>query len=209
MKVLIADDHPLVRDAISHALHRLDGEITVVDATDFATAIDMLNETEDLNLVIADLTMPGMDRFTGLRRIVAGAGDVPVVVFSSCEDIEDIRSALHCGIRGYIPKSSTSAVLLSSLKLVLSGGSCVPLDLVDNNRSLPSALPHVGSILTRRQHEVVALLSKGKSNKEIANDLGLSPGTVRTHVEAIFKALNVTNRTQASHVARDLGLLEV
>ena len=208
MKVLIADDHPLVRDGIQHALARIGGQIIVLEASDYLTALDTIARTDDLDLVLADLAMPGMERFEGLCRIAKSAGDVPVVVFSASEDPGDVRRAMRCGIRGYIPKSSANAVLLAALKLVLSGGAYVPPNLLDGHSTPPTNGKADVSLLTRRQREVIALLAKGKSNKEISRELGLSQGTVRSHLEAIFKALGVTNRTQASHVAREFGLID-
>lgn len=208
MKVLIADDHPLVRDGMRHALARISRDVIVLDAPDYPVALKIIDNEEGLDLVLVDLVMPGIENFKGLHRLVERVGNIPVVVLTACEDRNDIRRALQCDVRGYIPKSSSSAVLLAALKLVLSGGAYVPPHLLEGDLTQQVTGQADASVLTRRQREVIALLSMGKSNKEISNELGLSTGTVRSHLEAIFKSLDVSNRTQACHVARELGLLD-
>lgn len=208
MKALIVDDHPLVRDGVRYSLARLDPDVIIIESGSFTAALDVLANNNDLDLIVLDLSMPDLESFDGLRQVTERAGEVPVVVFSGSEDRGDIREAIHCGARGFIPKSSANPVLIAALKLVLSGGTYIPPDLLDDTPQ--AAKPRAGdsNLLTRRQLEVIGLIARGMTNKEIGRELGLSPGTVRSHLAAIFDALNVSNRTEASHVARSLGILE-
>ncbi len=220
MKVLIADDHDLVREGIAHVLQRIDAEVELLHARDYSEVLELIPDNTDVDFVLIDLSMPGLDPFEGLAQVRECAPNVPLIVLSASEKEDDIRRALDCGIRGYIPKSASNQVMLAAIELVLSGGVYVPPALIgvvaggasseflkSQNIQRSTNPAGVKDTLTRRQKEVLELLSTGKTNKEIGRDLGLSEGTVRTHVTAIFRALNVSNRTEAGHVAMQLGLI--
>jgi DNA-binding NarL/FixJ family response regulator len=215
MKILIADDHELFRDGLRHVLTQLDGTVSIVEASDYFQAISLTESESDIGIVLLDLGMPGMPWSEGLqtlRRILPR--DVPVIVLSASDDRRHVLQAVNLGAAGFIPKTSSSRVMLSALKLVLSGGVYLPPALLDQNgdngypiaTNTSSNQENTAAFLTPRQREVLALLGQGKSNKEIARVLQLAEGTVKLHVTAILKALNVNNRTRAVVAAAQMGL---
>lgn len=208
MKILVADDHALFRAGLRYLLDRLDDqELTITEADSRADLLARLQDKVDYDLVLIDLLMPGMESFGRVEQICKQAGDSPVVVVSVCERAQDVHRAITAGAAGYVPKSSNPEVMINALKLVLSGGIYIPpnvLSLTGDREGLNTMLASKvrddsASLnrLTGRQREVMALLAQGKSNKEIAGELGLAAGTVKIHVSNIFKTLNVRNRTQA------------
>ncbi len=214
MHLLVADDHALFRDGLSLLLKQLDPDVHIIEASCFEAAMACAQSGIDLDLALLDLNMPGMDGVAGITRFQAQASDVPVVVISASEDVADIKDILDAGAMGYIPKSSSSQVMLSALRLVLAGGVYVPVNVLHDVDSpcesacKPSAnKPGAGSNLTHRQLEVLRLIIQGKPNKIIARELKLSEGTVKVHLASIFRALNASNRTEAAMAAQHLGLL--
>jgi DNA-binding NarL/FixJ family response regulator len=213
MKILIADDHELFRDGLRHVLDQLGGPLTIVEASDFDQALSTVEREKDIDIVLLDLSMPGMSWNDGLQRLKEQLPPTtPVIVLSASDDRRHVLQAVNLGAAGFIPKTSSSRVMLSALKLVLSGGVYLPPALLENGAQGldgtggPMASENAVSFLTPRQREVLALLGQGKSNKEIARVLQLAEGTVKLHVTAILKALNVNNRTRAVVAASQLGL---
>jgi DNA-binding NarL/FixJ family response regulator len=212
MKILIADDHELFRDGLRHVLDQLGGALTIVEASDFTQAIEAVGREGDIDIVLLDLAMPGMPWNEGLQRLKELLPEqTPIIVLSASDDRRHVLQAVNMGAAGFIPKTSSSRVMLSALKLVLSGGVYLPPALLEQGShgldgSGPMASESAVSFLTPRQREVLALLGQGKSNKEIARVLQLAEGTVKLHVTAILKALNVNNRTRAVVAASQLGL---
>lgn len=216
MRILIADDHALMREGMLVVLSRIADEVHMVEASNYAEAGDLIIKHEDLGLVLIDLTMPGGDPFTELDKIIDACVNIPVVVISASESPADMRRAIKAGAKGYLHKAVDNDVLMAAIDLVLSGGIYLPSQLLDypvvsesDDAGVPAdkLLNSSGELLTKRQTEVVGLLAKGLSNKEIGRELGLSEGTVRTHISTIFRILEVNNRTQASVRARELNLL--
>jgi len=212
MKILIADDHELFRDGLRHVLDQLGGSLTIVEASDFSQAVAAVEREPDIDIVLLDLAMPGMTWNEGLTRLKELLPEtVPLIVLSASDDRRHVLQAVNMGAAGFIPKTSSSRVMLSALKLVLSGGVYLPPALLEQGSGQgdgmgPMASESAVSFLTPRQREVLALLGQGKSNKEIARVLQLAEGTVKLHVTAILKALNVNNRTRAVVAASQLGL---
>ncbi|MDO8605820.1 MAG: response regulator transcription factor [Phaeospirillum sp.] len=211
MKILIADDHELFRDGLRHVLDQFEGPPTIVEASDFAQAIEVVQREKDIEIVLLDLSMPGMSWADGLMKLRALLPEtVPVIVLSASDDRRHVLQAVNMGAAGFIPKTSSSRVMLSALKLVMSGGVYLPPALLEqgdtDSDGLPMANAAAAASLTPRQKEVLALLGQGKSNKEIARGLELAEGTVKLHVTAILKALNVNNRTRAVVAAAHFGL---
>ncbi|GAB4182583.1 MAG: response regulator transcription factor [Rhodocyclaceae bacterium] len=207
MKILVVDDHPLIRSALRYALAELDTGVDLLDASDGASALRELDAHPDLDLVLLDLALPDMDGLQALKALRERSPAVPIVVLSASEDPEAVRAALDAGAMGFVPKSSSNQVMLSALRLVLSGGVYVPLQALSADRSGAHPAAELG--LTQRQAEVLALMVQGKPNKLICRELGLAQGTVKIHVTAILKALDVSNRTQAVIKANRLGLCPV
>jgi len=213
MKILIADDHELFRDGLRHVLEQVGQSPEIVEARDFTEALEQVAVHADLDIVLLDLTMPGMEWVDGLSQIKAKLpSTIPVVILSATDDRNHVLRAVTMGAAGFIPKTSSSRVMLSALQLVLSGGVYLPPALLEQAVAAqaeghdPVATEAAVSNLTPRQREVLALLGQGKSNKEIARILDLAEGTVKLHVTAILKALNVNNRTRAVVAAAQLGL---
>ncbi len=218
MKILIVDDHPLIREAVRHVLVQLDRDVQVFDADDCAAAADQILAHQDLDLVLLDLSLPGSSGLSALESLREQFPAVPVVVLSARDDPGVVVGALDAGAMGFIPKTSSNELMISALRLVFSGGVYVPPQAISGGShddpagfaQIPEALPtgmnpsDIG--LTERQSEVLALLLQGKPNKVICRALNLAEGTVKIHVTAILKALGASNRTQAVIAASRLGL---
>ena len=209
MKILIADDHELFRDGLKHVLDQLGDDLVIVEASDFPQAIEAVEREPDIDIALVDLSMPGMAWDEGVRRIRDLLQEQsPVIILSASDERRHVLQAVNLGAAGFIPKTSSSRIMLSALKLVLSGGVYLPPALLDMGLSDNSPLTNEQAVgfLTPRQREVLILMGQGKSNKEIARVLDLAEGTVKLHVTAILKALNVSNRTRAVVAASELGL---
>lgn len=212
MKLLIIDDHPVVRDGLAALLRQLGPEVTVLLAEGVSQGLGLADVHPDLDVVILDLMMPGSDGFGALHEFGRLQPQLPVVVLSSSEDPRDVRRALASGALGYIPKSAPPRTILAAVQFVLAGNVFVPTLMAQDTASTRDqaadhGFPRSGVSLTSRQIDVLRLLCEGRSNKEIARTLGVSQKTVKVHVTAIFKALNVANRVQAAAVADKAGLI--
>src|ERR1700738_921441 len=217
LKVLVIDDHPLVQEGVSAALESLADDVTVMAARDAEQGLGLAAENPDLDLVLLDLALPGMSGFNLIGKLHERLPSLPVVVLSALEEPENVRHAINAGAMGFVPKSAATRVLIEVLQQVLEGNVTVPLALQSSGPPISHALPGAASdaaagepdvaLLTLRQLEVLSRVCQGKTNKQIATDLGLSEKTVKAHVTAIFKVLGVVNRTQAVLVARRVGMI--
>lgn len=212
MKLLIVDDHPVLREGLAALLAHAAPDTIVLQAGSAREALGLVEAHADIDVVVLDLVMPGMGGLSALAEFGKVRPDLPVIVLSSSEDPQDVRKALAQGALGYVPKSASQLALLSAIRLVLNGDLYVPPlilgDMVNIRQvRLQRRDGSAGSALTERQLEVLRRLSEGQPNKIIALDLDLSEKTVKAHITAIFKALNVVNRTQAASVGRDTGLI--
>jgi len=196
-KVLIVEDHALVREALAHTLARLEPGLECVEATGSEQALGLLAAGDDWDLVVVDLMLPDLNGFSLLGVLAKRFPEVPTVVVSALDDAASLRRAMRAGASGFVPKASSGQVLREAIATVLDGGIYVPPALQES-----SGAPESHSIaerygLTAAQMRVVELLREGKTNREIAQFLGLSEGTVKIHVSAILRAMKVRNRTQA------------
>ncbi|MEW6345851.1 MAG: response regulator transcription factor [Pseudomonadota bacterium] len=211
MKILVIDDHPVLREGIAALLLQDGADTIVLQAGSGAEAIGLINEHDDLDAVVLDLRLPDMSGFQALAAFVKIRPALPVVILSSSEDPHDAREAFAHGALGYVTKSSSRYALLSAIKLVLNGDRYVPTLMLDEGPDARSeTLSQYGGggmSLTPRQIEVLRLVSDGRPNKTIASELGLSEKTVKAHITAIFKVLKVVNRTQATVAGRKAGLI--
>ena len=218
LKVLVIDDHPLVQEGVSAALDSLADAVTVMAARDAEQGLATAAEHPDLDLVLLDLALPGMSGFNLIGKLHERLPSLPVVVLSALEEPENVRHAINAGAMGFVPKSAATRVLLDVLQQVLEGNVTVPLALQSSGPPISHALPGASAesqpgtepdvaLLTLRQLEVLSRVCQGKTNKQIATELGLSEKTVKAHVTAIFKVLGVVNRTQAVLVARRVGMI--
>lgn len=202
MKALIADDHPMVRDALSRTLRSVEPGIEILEAAD-APGAQALLQQHAVSLLLVDLQMPGMDGVAGVRRLRALFPTVPLVVVSADQEPITVRAAFAAGAAAYLPKSEPPEVLQQALRLVLAGGTYTPaLVLADPGAS--AGRPDLQA-LTPRQRDVLRGLSRGLPNKLIARELNLSEGTVKIHIAAVLRALRARNRTEAVVLARELG----
>lgn len=215
MKILIADDHDLFREGLSHLLLAT-FDCQVFEAADYDAVNDFCLENENINLILLDLDMPGGDSLESLLTIRKKWPDTLMVVISGIESADVASFLLGAGFQGYIPKTSSSDIIKKALELVVTGGIYIPTvtmslfkDVNRDNINLDTKKTQKNDlfVLTGREKEVLSFLVKGCSNKEIARDMGISAITVRTHTVSIFRTLNVNNRTQAGHVATKYGLI--
>jgi DNA-binding NarL/FixJ family response regulator len=217
MKVLVVDDHALIREALRGVLKEVKGDAAVLEASDCRQAMQLIAEHADLSLILLDLTLPDRDGFSVLAELRERYPAISVVVLSAVQDRSSIVKALDLGALGFIPKSGQREVMLSALQLVFAGGIYIPPEiLVCEDLPLPkptltrlaadTARVTPGDLgLTGRQLDVLALMMQGKSNKAICRVFELALPTVKNHVTAILKALKVTNRTEAVIAVGELG----
>jgi two-component system, NarL family, nitrate/nitrite response regulator NarL len=215
MKVLAADEYILCCGLLQTLTQLYDG-VCVTAANSIDEVLARIQELPDLDLVVLDAGMPGMENFAGLRRTVEKRPDVPVIVTSSSESRAQVFAALRNGARAYIPLSSRPCVLRHALPLIMSGEFYIPASALRPTPSnalppidepSPPIVPLAGESLTPRQREIAVMLADGKSNKEIARELKVFEGTVKLHVKGILRKLGVRNRTEAVLAAARAGYL--
>ena len=215
MKILVVDDHVLIREAMRGVLRELKGEAAVIlEAPDSRQAMHQIEQNPDVELVLLDLGLPDRDGLEILSDLANRYPTISVVVLSAQQDRDTVMKALDLGALGFIPKSGQRDVMLSAFNLIFSGGVYIPPEIL--NRRAPAAAARAAPApakagaadlgLTARQIEVLALMMQGKSNKAISRVLDLAEPTVKIHVSAILKALKVANRTEAVIAATALGL---
>lgn len=209
MKILIADDHALFRDGLAMQLEEIDSDSILHQAPTFSQALKILDKEPGMDMIIVDLDMPDMKWEDGLKELKDKAAQANLVVISASEDVRNIRKVLEKGIKGYIPKRSDPKVMHNALKLVLEGGTYIPpalLETTSENTYLGNRRSN-GKTLTNRQSQVLDLIAQGKSNKQIAYEMGVSEATVKLHINALLRSLKVNNRTQAVVTAQKMGLI--
>lgn len=207
MKLLIVDDHPLVREGLVALLQHASPSCVVLQANDPVEGLDALERHPDLDVALVDLALPGIGGMATIREFSKRRPALPVVVLSSSEDPDDARLAFTSGARGYLPKSTSRQTLLAALQFVLAGNRYVPEFMLWDSATVSGYSPKGTARLTERQFEVLQQMATGLSNKEIGHVLDVSEKTVKAHVTEIFRALAVTNRTQAIAVGRQQGLI--
>ena len=204
LKLLVVEDHALVREGLVQLLGQMERGVTVHDSEDFESALNVLDNEGEFDLVLLDLALPGIDGFAGLDILRRRYPAMPVAVVSAFDDTPTITRVLNLGASGFIPKAFSGEALLAAVRDVLAGNIFRPsgqrVSQIDDATPVPpskiSVRPDdVG--LTDRQGQVLALMVRGLSNRDIADQLGLSEGTVKIHATAVFKALGVNSRTQA------------
>jgi DNA-binding NarL/FixJ family response regulator len=220
MKVLLIDDHPLILSALQSVIKGLGDDVTVLGVDGAAGARSTLQADPDFDLVLLDLALGDADGFDLLVELRAAYPALPVVVVSASERTSDVIRAIDAGAMGFVPKRSSNAALFDALRMVMSGGLYIPQQMLGidgpplpEGDTVPAVMrpvteharaePHQQAMtldkigLTPRQTDVLALLLQGQPNKLIARELNLSVETVKDHVAAVLRALNVSSRTQA------------
>jgi len=218
MKILLVDDHSLITDALRLLLADIEPGAVVFTASDAPGAEHLLDQHPDADLMLLDLGLPGATGTSLLETLVGRAPDLKILVISGMQDQRSVMRVLQLGAAGFVPKSMASDNLVAAIKFVISGGVYIPADLLDDATrgaqmlGLPErgrdmlGQPASGRIqLTERQEQVLQLLARGAPIKIICRELGLSEGTVKTHVTAIYRAFGASNRTEALLAARRHG----
>ena len=213
MKILIVDDHALVRRGMSHVVRESFSEAEIVEAATAAEALGLM-APGDVDIALVDVRMPDSDGLDLLHEMKAQWPDVPVIMLTSFDHAHYVRRALSEGAAGYMLKEATPDDLEQAIKVALSGGGNVLSPKVIQNlfdamegRGPDNGSPHrPSSALTQRETDILALLAEGKSNRDISRALFLSEKTVKAHLAAIFRKLGVTNRTQAAMAAVSMGI---
>ncbi|EWY36353.1 transcriptional regulator [Skermanella stibiiresistens SB22] len=203
-KVLIADDHPLFRDALKTALSlSVEGSLPV-EASNLEEAIDAIRSQGDFDLALLDLSMPGVNGFSGLLTLRAQFPSLPVVIVSAHEDSKLVHQAIDYGAVGFIPKSTPRDQIAEALRAVIKGDVYIPPNIsrdekttACNGRDDDAEIARRITTLTAQQLRVLEMLGTGKLNKEIAFELNIAETTVKAHVSAILQKLKVYSRTQA------------
>jgi DNA-binding NarL/FixJ family response regulator len=204
IKILHADDHPLFREGIRFFLKLLDSDVTALEAGSLQATMDKLALEWPIDLLLLDLEMPGMNLAEGFAAIRRRYPQLPIAIVSGVTDASLIRTLLDSGARGFIPKLAGSEQLLDALRRILAGEIYVPDALLGRQVAVAK---EAGDTLTARQLDILPLLAEGMPNKQIADALGVTEGTVKQHLKELFKRLSARNRTQAVQEARRLGLL--
>lgn len=204
LKLLVVEDHALVREGLVRLLGQIEERATVLESEDFESALTVLDSAGEFDLVLLDLALPGIDGFAGLDILRRRYPAMPVAVVSAFDDTPTITRVLNLGASGFIPKAFSGEALLSAVREILAGNIFRPSgqqgSRLDDATPVPpskiSVRPdEIG--ITDRQAQVLALMVRGLSNRDIADQLELSEGTVKIHATAVFKALGVNSRTQA------------
>lgn len=210
MKVILADDHALFRDGFALLLQQHEPGVECQIGSSFDDALTLLQTHSDADILMLDLNMPGMRGVSSVQAVQQKYPGLPVVILTGEESRSQMEALLTAGAAGYIPKSSSAGVMISAIRLVMAGGVYVPSQMLGGSGS-----PLRGGValddathLTERQLQVLRLLAAGKSNKLICREMNLGEGTIKVHLSAIFRALNVSNRTEAAMAAQRLQLID-
>jgi DNA-binding NarL/FixJ family response regulator len=198
-RFIIADDHPLFRGALREAVSGLFGHIDIAEAGSFEEIGKLLERDSDVDLILLDLSMPGIRGFSGLMCLRAQYPSVPIIVVSANDDPAVIRRCVDFGASGFIPKTLGIESMRAAVTRVLKGGVWTPPD-VDLDRGSDAQTTDLLTrltTLTPQQVRVLMMLSEGLLNKQIAYELTVSEATVKAHVSAILQKLGVESRTQA------------
>jgi DNA-binding NarL/FixJ family response regulator len=209
-KFLIADDHPLYREALISALQPLFKNVDIIQSDCLDSTLKALQQHADFDLILLDLNMPGCDNFYGLIRVTQDFPQVPVAVISASDSVEVVSKVMSLGAKGFIPKATTTQTIANALKQIMLGNNWLP-------EGMQSRIEHLAPIidvarlvgeLTPKQFQVLKLLQNGLLNKQIAYDLNITEATVKAHISGVFRKLNVNTRTQAVLLLNKLDIAE-
>lgn len=204
MRLLIADDHDLVRETISSFLER-EGGYTVASVADYHAAEETLRQEDAFDLILLDYAMPGMPGVSGIAAIRALSGGSPVAILSGSADRRVAHAVLEAGAAGFLPKTMGARSMINAVRFMLLGEQYAPLDFM--TKEDPSTEHPLAAGLSEREKQVLGALCQGLSNKEIARSLNLQEVTIKLHVKTLCRKLDAKNRTQAAMTARDAGLV--
>ena len=204
MRILIADDHDLLRETLSMFLAS-EGSIDTALASTLDAALDLIQSEEKFDLIMLDYNMPGMAGLNGLKRAMEASGGSPVALMSGIASRSVAEEALSFGAAGFVPKTLAAKTLVHAVRFMAMGEKYAPIDFMTADD--PTVAPNpLAQKLSRRELQVLEGLSKGKSNKEIARDLDLQEPTIKLHVKTLYRKIGAANRTQAALIAKEEGL---
>lgn len=204
MRILIADDHDLLRETLSMFLAS-EGSIDTALASTLDAALDLIQSEEKFDLIMLDYNMPGMAGLNGLKRAMEASGGSPVALMSGIASRSVGEEALSFGAAGFVPKTLAAKTLVNAVRFMAMGEKYAPIDFMTADD--PTVAPNpLAQKLSRRELQVLEGLSKGKSNKEIARDLDLQEPTIKLHVKTLYRKIGAANRTQAALIAKEEGL---
>lgn len=214
MRILIADDHPLFLDAMVQMAAKTFAGATCCAALDFSSASAMVHDDESFDLIILDFYLPGVQGFSGLLELRRRAPATPIVLVTAAQEEGLVQQSAQLGVSAYLPKATPASEMQRVLQDVRNGMTHFPspevLGVRPASRIGDAASEVAGAVLTARQLDVLRLMGEGKSNKEIARELNISQETVKVHISAILRKLNVSSRTQAVvHAHRILSKAKV
>lgn len=205
-QLLIADDHPLFRAAIKEAVKKILADTTIVEAGSLDDAKKILEDNQEISLLLLDLYLPDVNGFSGLLSIKNSFPCLPVIVISACDDAGVIMRSIQFGASGFIPKTLSLDEISHAIEEVIKGEIWIPtnVEIKEENNSTKESANFF--LLTPTQLKVLVMLKKGLLNKQIAYEMNISEATVKAHITAIFRKLNVRSRTQAAMVAQSLDI---
>ena len=208
-KFLIADDHPLFREALVGALSPLFEEVEILQSDSLDSTLNMLQENNDIDLILLDLHMPGCENFYGLIRVTQDYPQIPVAVVSASDSIEVVSYVMSFGAKGFVPKSTPTLLIADALRAIMNGETWLTDELrvqiaeIDGDEiNLAQKIAE----LTPKQFQVLKLIHDGLLNKQIAHELNVTEATVKAHISAVFRKLDVNTRTQAVLLLKKLSL---
>jgi len=213
MNIIIADDHTFVRSGLCDAVTRIFPDANIFEAREGGEVLNILRQEQSIDLALIDLFMPDIGGFALLRKMLSLAPEVPMMVISATTKVSHIHKVIELGASAFLHKNESEDEFDKAVKLVLSGGTYFPKTQRvagrqerANEAESTLMLNRIENILTTRQLEIFAGIGQGKSNKQIAVELGLAENTIKVHVSTILKALNLDNRTQVGVLANKLKL---
>lgn len=213
MHVIIAEDHILFREAIAKLIKEIEPQATIDEVSRYEEVYQLLKDRQGYDLIIVDLDLPDIEWEQGLFQIKERSKEAKIIVITASEDIPSIKKAVSMGILGYIPKSLPPKVMLGAIKIVMEGGSYLPITALNQikrdsvEEEVEANKRTIKNNLTGRQLEVLRLIAQGKSNKQIAYEMQVSEATVKLHINSLLKNLQVHNRTQAVLEGQKQGIL--
>lgn len=205
MKILIADEHALFRDNIARFITDLHAEGVVLQVSTLSQALKILEKEQNIDLIVLDADMLRPHVIQRIEKLQMLPNAPRIAVISSSEDIDQIQKIIHTGIAGYIPRQTDFNAFKEALSDIINGKTYIPTALMDIQNELSDKF--TGKKLTNRQSQVLDLIAQGKSNKQIAFEMGVSEATVKLHINALLRSLKVNNRTQAVITAQKIGLI--
>ncbi len=196
MKILIIDAQFFVRSGLIQLLTSYSEDLAIYEAQSFEIAQEYLRHQSDYNIIFFDMDIPDAEMRPTLQTLKKMAPSAHIVLFSWARPLSDVRQALSNGVRSYLPKDASAEEAKQAIRMLLQNDRYLPDESrLDDTNNRQGSAEH---FLSPRQLEIMQLLAQGLSNKEIATILGITEGTIRVHLSAIFKAIKVSNRTEAT-----------